>query len=165
MRNHFPIVYTFSSEEIKKEQLDGFLALFTESAIAKRDAALALRGSLHLSLESESKKIARFEITAVRRFCNRLLNECSVLPWVAALSTPFYREVIYGVLPEIRVAFQDQKPGKYSVTYRVADLEKVIARQVKAIEKIGKRAGIYPVAIEARASTLSRYLHDGVDIP
>ncbi len=118
MRNHFPIVYTFSEEEIQNQQIAGFLALFTEAAVAKRDNALALRNTLHLGFPSVGSKKVRFESPAYRAFCKRLLSECPILPWVAALSSPFYREVIYSVLPEIRVTYRDQKPGKYQVTYR-----------------------------------------------
>ncbi len=165
MRNHFPIVYTFSEEEILKQQITGFLALFTEAAVAKRDSALALRNTLHLGFPSVGSKKVRFEIPAYRVFCKRLLKECPILPWVAAFSTPFYREVIYSVLPEIRVAYRDRKPGKYQVTFRVEDMDKVIRKQVKQIEKIGMTAGLYPVAIEARTIRLTRYLRDGADIP
>jgi hypothetical protein len=164
MQNHFPIVYTFSEEDIQNQRLTGFLALFTAAAVARRETALALRNTLHLGFPSLGMKKARFENAAIRAFCKRLLKECPILPWVVGLSTPFYREVIYSVLPEIRVTYRDQKPGKYQVTYRVEDMDRVIHKQVKQIEKIGKTAGIYPVAIEARQIRLNRYLRDGEDL-
>jgi hypothetical protein len=71
----------------------------------KPESARALRNSLHLALEAETLKIAQFEVPAVRAFCKRLVDGCPVLPWVAALSSPFYREIIYAILPEIRVAY------------------------------------------------------------
>ncbi len=43
-------------------------------------------------------------------------------------------------------------------------MDKVIARQVKQIQKIGKTAGLYPVAIEARTIRLTRYLDEGIDL-
>jgi hypothetical protein len=64
----------------------------------------------------------------------------------------------------IRVTYRDQKPGKYQVTFRSKDMDKVIRQQVRQIQEIGKTAGLYPVAIEARTIRLTRYLSDGTDL-
>jgi hypothetical protein len=155
MPDHFPIVYSFTAEQIRKQQLGGLLALFTRSAVTQADGAGALLNSLHLALENKSKPKASFENPDIRAFAQRLVKECSVLPWVAGLSTPFYREIVYTILPEIHVTYQDHKPGKYAVTYRVEEMEEVIADQVKQIKGIGELAGVSPDAVE----------RDGVDLP
>ena len=164
MRNHFPIVYTFSAKEIKEQKLAGILALFTRSALAKKESARALCNSLQLSLQNEDMAKARCEVPEIRAFAQRLVEECPVLPWVVNLSTPFYREVIYSILPELHVTYQDHKPGKFAATYRIGDMEKIIRSQEKEIARIGKRAGISTGTYRQRAFDVARYLRDGVDL-
>jgi hypothetical protein len=140
------------------------LALFTHPAVSTGDGARALCNSVHLSLETEDNVKARFELPEVRAFAQRLLTLCPILPWVAGLSTPFYREIIYAVLTELHVTYQDRKPGKYAVTFRIEDMEEIIRSQEKEIVRIGKQAGISSEFYEQRASDLARYLRDGVDL-
>jgi hypothetical protein len=165
MPDHFPIVYSFTAEQVKNQQLAGFLALFTEAVLAQRESALALRNSLQLALPSVGRNTARFENEHIRAFCKRLVRQCPVLPWVASLSTPFYREVIYATMGEIHVTYQDQKPGKYAATFGVEEMEEIIGGQVEQISKIGYGAGVSPKVVEERISSLTRYLRDGVDLP
>jgi hypothetical protein len=83
---------------------------------------------------------------------------------LAALSNQLYMDIVYSILPEIQVTYRDDRPGKYSTTFPIEDMEKVIVQQVKMAEKIGKRAKLYPIQIGARTLSLQRYLREGEDI-
>ena len=158
-----PIVYSFSYEDIRTQHLDGFLALFTEQSVSSPAGARALMGAVHINLDlpADKKKTAPCEIPEVRAFCKRLMAECPILPWIAALSTPFYMNVIYSILPEIRVTYFDDQPGKYRTTFPGKDMENIIEKQVKAVAKIAKRAKVSPVTAGARVMGLQAYLQEG----
>jgi len=162
-KNIAPIIYTFSAKDIREQRLDGFLALFTRSALASHEAAHALLNSVRLDFDLGRRKgVAACDVPRVRELCWRLVAECPVLPWIASLGTQSYCEVIYSVLPGVRVSYEE--PGSYEVLYKEADMEEAIARQVAAIRRVGETARIQPEVVRERIESLIRYLREGVNI-
>jgi hypothetical protein len=161
-----PITYSFSAEDIRKQRVEGFAALFTMKSLSTTAAATQLVNSVHIGfdLPKDKRGVAPCELPEVRAFCRRLFDACPVLPWVAALNSQLYIGLIYSILPEVRVMYREDRPGKYFTTFAVEEMEEIITQQVKMAEKIGKRAKLYPVQIGARTLSLQRYLRDGKDI-
>jgi hypothetical protein len=140
-----PIIYAFSHNDIKAQKLAGFLALFNQHALAQTDSASDLLNSLHISLDiPKLRHRVSFERPEVRAFCQRLVQECYVLPWVCSLSTQLYREIVYATLPEIRVTYSDSHPGEYVTRFCVEDMQAVVDPQSAALQIIARQAQIRP---------------------
>ena len=162
-KNIAPITYTFSAKDIREQRLEGFVALFTRSALASHEAAHALLNTVQIDFDLGRRKgVAACDVPQVQKLCGRLFDECPVLPWIAALGTQSYCEVIYSILPDIQVSYEE--PRSYEVLYKEADMEKAIARQVAAIRRVGETAKIQPEIVRERIESLSRYLRQGVNI-
>jgi hypothetical protein len=162
-KNIAPIIYTFSAKDIRQQRLDGFLALFTRSALASHESAHALLNSVQLNFNlGRRKDVTACDVPQVRTLCLRLFAECPVLPWIANLRTQSYGEVVYSILPNIQVTYDE--PGSYEVVFKEADMEEALVRQVAAILRVGETAKIQPDVVRERIESLTRYLREGVNI-
>ena len=155
-----PVLFTFSVKDIRDLRLDAFQALFTHAAVCSYEGGRALLNSVYINLDMGRKvDVLPCEIPWMRKFCRRLVWDCPVLPWVAFLGNEAYQQIVYASLNEAKVVHHGD--GKYEITYRVAEMDALIARQIAQMQYINDNSGYMPPEIlRGRVEALTAYLKD-----